>query len=188
MKGIEYSLKNNYKPTYLEATKKDKVYFKIAESIAELSKDENTKVGSVIIDKEGKVVSLGYNGCTSKFGLCFDKDDTHIPHSREERKLVLKGNYYPLIKKHSFITNKYPFMIHAEQNALLTASDMNRLKDATIYVTHYPCPACADMIAQVGIKNVKLLDNRHGKFEETIMPTLYVYENKGMTFTIYGNV
>ena len=168
-------------------TRKDTVYLKMAEEIASLSKDENTKVGSIIIDKDGKVVSMGYNGCASKFGLSTNKDDKIVPHTREEESIQLKTMYSFLENKpnETFKANKYPFMIHAEQNALLTTSDMNRLNEATIYCTHYPCSTCANLIAQAGIKHVKVLDNRHGTFEETIVPTLFVYENMGISLTVF---
>ena len=162
--------------------KKDKVYFNIAKEIASLSKDQNTQVGAVIIDKDGKVVSMGYNGCASNFGVSQGKDDSIVPHTREDEIVLLNEDYHFLPnQKSEYKINKYPFMIHAEQNALLTTSDMNRLKGATVYCTTFPCTTCANLLAQTGVKNLKVLDDvRHGTFEETIIPTLFVYENMGM--------
>lgn len=169
-----------------ESTNKDDVYFKMTETIATLSKDVNTKVGALILDVNGKVVSMGYNGCPSKFGVHRGKNDSIVPHSREKEEINLTNNYEELgVKGEKFQYNKYPFMIHAEQNALLTSSDMNRLIGATLYCTHYPCTVCALLIAQSGIKTVKVLDNRHGTFEETVVPTLYIYEQMGIDLIVY---
>jgi len=187
MKVIKY--KNHpYSLTHLgnDSTKKDDVYFKMAETIATLSKDQNTQVGALIIDVNGKIVSMGYNGCPSKFGANKNSNDSIVPHNREDQQITLMNRYdYLGVKGNKFQYNKYPFMIHSEQNCLLTTSDLNRLIGATIYCTHYPCTVCANMIAQAGIKNVKVLDNRHGTFEDTIVPTLYVYENMGINLFVY---
>lgn len=185
MKGIEYQGDKN-SVEEISATKKDIVYLKIVETIASLSKDKNTKVGCVIIDTKGKVVSMGYNGCVSKFGIHTDCTDERVPHSREPEEIEISDIYHSLgvdISPHQI--NKYPFMIHAEANALLNTSDMNRLVDATIYCTTFPCATCANMIAQVGIEHVKVLNNKHGTFKETIVPTLFVYENLNISLTVF---
>jgi len=183
MIGIQYGVGIKVKPA-----KKDIVYLEIADKISELSKDQNTKVGTVIIDRDGKVVSMGYNGCPSNFGVVNGEDDKIVPHSRDFKEIRLQNDYKFLgVTKFIHSENKYPFMLHAEQNALLTASDNSRLKGATMYCTHYPCTACALMLAQAGITDVKVLDRRHGMFDETIVPTLFTYENMGITLTCFTN-
>jgi len=169
------------------SSKKDDTYFNIAETIASLSKDNNTKVGAVIIDVNGKVVSTGYNGCPAKFGVHRGKNDSIVPHTRENQSICITNDYTAIgITTNKHEVNKYPFMIHAEQNALVTASDLNRLVGATIYCTHYPCTVCANLIAQVGIKTIKVLDNRHGTFADTIVPTLFIYENMNIELVVYS--
>jgi len=185
MNGIMYH-NGLPKPVEITPTKKDLVYLDIADKIAELSKDENTHVGAVIIDKNGKVVSMGYNGCASHFGVNTGKNDTIVPHSRNPQNIALYNDYSFLgVKKAVHSVNKYPFMLHAEQNALLTSSDNSRLVEGTIYSTHYPCTSCANMIAQAGIKHIKVMDRRHGTFQETIVPTLFIYENMNITLSVF---
>lgn len=186
MNGIEYN-PNSYAKNII-ASEKDVIYIKLTETISMLSKDENTKVGALILDKNGKIVSMGYNGCPSKFGVHWGQNDSIVPHSRENNEIWLTNNYSFLgIKSQKYNINKYPFMLHAEQNALLTASDANRLIGATIYCTHFPCAVCANMISQVGIKSVKVMDNRHGTFEDTIIPTLFIYENMNISLIVFKN-
>lgn len=121
---------------------KDQSYIRSIRNIAELSKDENTKVGAKIIAYDGSPVSEGYNGGSRHI------DDEFIPYTREERQLT-----------DDLSSNKYPFMLHAELNAILHARDRNDLIGATIYVTHLPCPTCANVISQMGIKRVVIPEN-----------------------------
>jgi len=45
--------------------------------------------------------------------------------------------------------------IHAEANIIAMAAKQGfSLKDSTIYLTHFPCPVCAKLIALSGIKNL----------------------------------
>ena len=170
---------------FSKKTKKDSAYFEMAESIASLSKDENTKVGSVIVDVDGKVVSMGYNGIPSGFGNDTGITDKDVPHGREKKKMWLKDNYKCLDIDCNFEEGKHPFMIHSEMNAIITTSDKSRLKDATLYCTHYCCPSCAGLICQSGIKTVKVLDKRHSMFSQTIHATLYMFENVGVDFSVF---
>ena len=53
---------------------------------------------------------------------------------------------------------KYPYMIHAEQNAL--ANMIVKEKNLRAYVTGYPCSVCSKMLWQNGIK--KIIVDKHG--------------------------
>ena len=50
---------------------------------------------------------------------------------------------------------KYPYIIHAEQNALLMRNTKN-IVDATLIVTMTPCDDCTPLIEMQGIKTVVL--------------------------------
>ncbi len=182
---------------------KNKVYCDIAKSISKLSKDKETKVGAVIVDKEGKVVSVGYNGAAS--GL----NDHLVPYSRNEDTITIDViEFYGELSHDdfdtwfgyrnvsdkvvdgerryfvSYIENKYPFMLHAEQNAILTASDNKRLKGATIYVTHFPCNVCTNMIAQVGIKKVVWVGEKSNSFTTFIKNSMFIMQEAGIEIEI----
>jgi dCMP deaminase len=107
------------------------VYFMgIAHLSALRSKDPNTQVGAVIVDDEHKVVSIGYNG----FPRGISDDD------------------FPWEKEGSMLNTKYPYVVHAELNAILNAP--RSLKNTSIYVSLFPCHECAKAIIQSGIKKV----------------------------------
>lgn len=102
----------------------DQRFLDLAAVVATWSKDSSTQVGSVIVDKRNRVVSLGFNGFPH--GV---QDD--IPFERDE---------------------KLRRTIHAEGNAILHAR--GNTEGCRIYVTHTPCARCAALIIQAGITQV----------------------------------
>lgn len=104
----------------------DKRFLELAELVSSWSKDPSTKVGAVIVDEQNIIVSVGFNGFPK--GI----DDNNRLHHREA---------------------KYQIIIHAENNALMFAK--RPLYGCTIYTYPFmPCPRCAGMIIQSGIKRV----------------------------------
>jgi dCMP deaminase len=105
----------------------DKWFLGMAEYVSTASKDPSTKVGAVIIDSDRTVVSLGYNG--------FPRGIEDDPEKLNNRDIKLE------------------YIVHAERNSLLFAKQS--LKDCIIYTYPFmPCPVCAGMIIQAGIKRV----------------------------------
>ena len=52
--------------------------------------------------------------------------------------------------------------MHAEANAVLNyRGSLKDMKDATVYVTLFPCHECAKILVQVGIGEVVYLDNKY---------------------------
>ena len=122
---------------------RDQYFMDLAKMASTRSKDPNTQVGSCIV-KDNHVLSLGYNGAPRNF------PDDEVPTSRDT-SLPLK-------------LQKYPFMVHAELNAILNyRGDLTNLEGATIYVTHSPCYECAKALIQVGIKEVYYLERYHNE-------------------------
>jgi dCMP deaminase len=115
-----------------------KEYFmSIALLSAQRSKDSNTQVGACIVNDEHKIVSVGYNGMPTG---C---EDDEMPWERE-------GDY---------LHTKYPFVCHAELNAILNCN--TDLHGCTLYVTLFPCNECAKAIIQSGIRRVVYLENKY---------------------------
>jgi len=81
----------------------------------------------------------------------------------KKEELVDENNVCKICK--SKITNiitdnkTRPFVVHAEQNAIVRAHQ--DLTNCTIYVTTAPCPTCAILINQARIKRVVYLDDYH---------------------------
>lgn len=116
----------------------DEYFMGIAMLSAKRSKDPNTQVGACIVNQNNKIMSVGYNG----FPLgCSDED---FPWERS-------GDDYD---------TKYPYVCHAELNAILNNGGRN-LKGCKIYVALFPCNECAKAIIQSGIKEVMFLSDKY---------------------------
>ncbi len=116
----------------------DEYFMGVAILSAMRSKDPNTQVGACIVDPDKKIVGVGYNG--------FPKgcSDDLLPWSREG----------------SYLETKYPYICHAELNAILNS--LNRdLKGCVMYVALFPCNECAKAIIQAGIREVVYLSNKY---------------------------
>jgi dCMP deaminase len=107
-------------------------FLNMASLISQWSKDESTKVGSVIVSPDGDPISFGYNG--------FPRGVLEFPE-RSERPL------------------KYNFSEHAERNAIyLSRRD---LRDCVMFCTHFPCCDCARAIIQSGIGTLVFYTDEH---------------------------
>ena len=124
MKGLKKIMKSK---NYISW---DDYFMGVAMLSAMRSKDPNTKVGACIVNQNKRIIGIGYNGFP-----CGCSDDT-FPWSRE-------GN---------FLDTKYPYVVHAEPNAILNST--SSLEGATLYVTLFPCNECAKLIIQSGIKEI----------------------------------
>ncbi|MEI6857400.1 dCMP deaminase family protein [Psychrilyobacter sp.] len=115
----------------------DEYFMGIAVLSGQRSKDPSTQVGACIINEDKKIVGAGYNG--------FPKgcSDDEFPWGREGE----------------FLETKYPFVMHAEQNAILNS--IKNLKKCTIYVGLFPCHECAKSIIQSGIIKVVYLSDKY---------------------------
>lgn len=129
---------------------RDEVYTEMMLAQARLSKDENTQMGAVLVSGDGRVLSTGYNGAPASF------DDATIPYTRERQRLaydLLDADSGALISHHEFEANKYPFMVHAEINALHYARGKVP-PGSKLYVIGFPCERCALEIALSGVSEV----------------------------------
>lgn len=109
----------------------DEYFMGVAQLSGMRSKDPNTQVGACIVSNDNKILSMGYNG----FPLGCSDDD--FPWEREGEAL----------------DTKYPFVTHAELNAILNYRG-GSLERTKLYVSLFPCNECAKAIIQAGIKTV----------------------------------
>lgn len=115
----------------------DEYFMGIALLSAKRSKDPSTQVGACIVNKEKKIVGLGYNG------FPIGCDDDALPWEREG----------------DFLDTKYPYVCHAELNAILNS--IKDLSNCSIYVALFPCNECAKAIIQSGIREVVYLSDKY---------------------------
>ena len=117
----------------------DEYFMGIAMLAARRSKDPNTQVGACIVSDDNIIISTGYNGMPKG---CSDDE---FPWDR---------------KGENEAATKYPYVVHAELNAILNASGRD-LRGSRIYVALFPCNECAKAIIQSGIKEVMYLSDKY---------------------------
>ena len=116
----------------------DEYFMGVAMLSSYRSKDPNTQVGACIVNDKNRIMSVGYNG------MPFGCDDDEFPWERD-------GEAYD---------TKYPYVCHAELNAILNNSGAS-LEGCRIYVALFPCNECAKAIIQSGIKEVVYLSDKY---------------------------
>lgn len=116
----------------------DEYFMGVALLSAKRSKDPSTQVGACIVNDKNKIVGAGYNG------LPIGCDDDEFPWQKEG----------------AFLDTKYPFICHAELNAILNNIGMD-LRGCKIYTALFPCNECTKAIIQAGIMEVIYLSDKY---------------------------
>jgi dCMP deaminase len=116
----------------------DEYFMGVALLSARRSKDPSTQVGACIVNDKNKIVGAGYNG------LPIGCDDDEFPWEQQGE----------------FLDTKYPYICHAELNAILNNIGMD-LHGCKIYTALFPCNECAKAIIQFGITEVIYLSDKH---------------------------
>lgn len=120
----------------------DDTFMLMADLIAQRSKDPSTQTGAVVVDENNVVLGLGYNGFPR------NTDDDAFPWDRE-------GGY----EKEEFLKTKYPYVVHAEVNAIFNAN--KSVKGGKMYCHLFPCNECAKAIVQNGIKELVYQEDKY---------------------------
>lgn len=131
----------------------DEVFLAKAFVIAQKSIDPNTVCGAVLVSKDRRVLSEGYNGPIK------GSDDSKFPLTRPE---------------------KYFHVLHAEQNALLQYyGHYQDIQGATMYITGRPCHNCLKEMLQKGIRRIvysigfaKMVDEQEMEIQRKMLADL----------------
>ena len=118
----------------------DEYFMSIAILSCMRSKDPNTQVGACIVNDLNHIVGVGYNG---------------LPKGCEDA-------IFPWEREGDFLETKYPYVVHAEQNAILNSS--TSVRGTRIYVSLFPCHECTKYIIQAGIIEMIYM---HNKYDDT---------------------
>lgn len=144
----------------------DDYFMGIALLAAKRSKDPNTQVGACIVSGDAPngfnhntILSVGYNG------LPIGCSDDLFPWEREGE----------------FLDTKYPFVVHAELNAILNARGKS-LVGSKIYVALFPCNECCKAIIQSGIREVIYLSNKYAN-SDAVKASTKMFESAGVKLT-----
>ena len=105
-------------------------FMDLAVTVASRSTCDRAFVGCILVNKDNRIVSTGYNGSVAGNPHCDDVGHT-------------------MRNDHCIAT------IHAEINAVLyCAKEGISLKGTICYVTHFPCLNCTKALIQAGISKI----------------------------------
>ncbi|MFA5777259.1 MAG: dCMP deaminase family protein [Parcubacteria group bacterium] len=121
----------------------DETFIQLCRIIAQRSKDPVTQTGACIVNDKNIIVGMGYNGFPR--GCSDDK----LPWSKNSK------NFYDI---------KYPYIVHAEANAILNANAPT--EGTRLYCGLFPCNECAKVIIQRGIKEIIYEDDKYHDRDE----------------------
>ncbi|MDO4662392.1 MAG: deaminase [Tissierellia bacterium] len=105
-------------------------FMKLAFTVSQRGTCDRAYVGCVIVNKDNRIVSTGYNGS-------------------------IKGNAHCDEVGHTMRDGHCIATIHAEMNALLyCAKEGIKVDGCECYVTHFPCLNCTKSLIQAGISKI----------------------------------
>ncbi len=116
----------------------DEYFMGVALLSGKRSKDPSTQVGACIVNTQNKIVGVGYNG---------------LP-------IGISDDEFPWQKQGDFLNTKYPYVCHAELNAILNNIGIS-LQGCKIYTALFPCNECTKAIIQAGIGEVIYLSDKY---------------------------
>lgn len=137
----------------------DDYFMAVALLSAKRSKDPSTQVGACIVNNSNVIESIGYNGLPKG---CSDDE-------------------FPWEKEGDTLNTKYPFVVHAELNAILNARGKD-LSNCRIYVALFPCNECAKAIIQTGITEVVYLSDKYAE-TDAVKASKRMFNSAGVKLT-----
>lgn len=131
---------------------RDTMFTMICQVVAQRSTCWRSQVGAVIV-KEGRVVSMGYNGPVSGMPAC--EDLPNVLECPTEGTFALWKENHPLMCQGAGCTRS----LHAETNAIAFAARAGvSVEGCTVYCTMSPCINCAKVIVNSGIKKLVYME------------------------------
>jgi dCMP deaminase len=125
---------------------------------ARRSKDPSTQVGACIVSRQNKIISVGYNG------MPIGCSDDEFPWEREG----------------DVLDTKYPYVCHAELNAILNNVGFN-LDGCKIYVPLFPCNECSKAIIQSGIREVIYISDKYAS-TDSVKASKRMMDHAGVSY------
>ena len=129
---------------------------------AKRSKDPSTQVGACIVNKDKRILSMGYNGMPR----CCSDDE------------------FPWEKNDNPLDSKYLYVCHAELNAILNC-DRGNVRDCIVYTTLFPCNECAKAIIQSGIAEVVYMEDKYSD-SDSVIASKKMFDTAGVKYRLYN--
>lgn len=140
-------------------------YLRLADSIANWSKDPSSQIGAIAVGEKGQVLSQGFNG---------------FPRGIRDTKKRLEDR-----------ETKYKYIVHAEMNCIYNATFNGvSLDNSTMYISGLPaCSECTKGIIQVGVNHVVMWDRDYPKkWVESFYNSKEMLKEAGVKFTFVKEI
>lgn len=150
----------------------DETFMNLAIMVSKRSSCKFHETGSVFVDKNKRIVSMGYNGSTEGDLHCVEAGCAKVDGDPKTGKLKrCRG-------------------AHAEVNGIINAQDGARLRGATLYSVLFPCYDCMKALNNAGIKEIVYLNSYEriqtgGEKVEEENESLELAENRGIKIRKY---
>jgi len=136
-------------------------FLSVAMLSAMRSKDPSTQVGACIVNEEKRIVGIGYNGFPKGCG------DDELPWARHSSQ--------------GANATKYPFVCHAEMNAILNKNSAS-CAGCTMYVVLFPCNDCAKLVIQSGISRIIFISDKYSE-TDSVKASKLMLDMAGVEYT-----
>lgn len=114
----------------------DDLFMNIAYEAAKRTACKFHQTGSVFVDVNRRIISVGYNGPTEGDDHCIEVGCAKVDGDPVTKKLMrCRG-------------------AHAEINAIINTQDPARLRGSTLYTVLYPCYDCMKALNNAGVKEI----------------------------------
>lgn len=142
-------------------------FMAICQLSAMRSKDPHRQIGACIVDLiKKKILSLGYNSFPKNIS------DDEFPWEKNQPRSE---------------DDKFAYVVHAEKNAILNTQFSDSLEGSTVYIELFPCPECAKLIIQSGIKEIVYRsDEDHHK--ESAQRSRLMLDYAGISYRPYQGI
>lgn len=124
----------------------DDYFLGVAWAVARRADCRRRQIGAVIVDKDRRIVSTGYNGAPSGEGSCLAGDCPRGRYTKDEVPSFTEGNQ----------DFSQCISLHCEQNAIAWG-DRSRMEGGTLYLVQLDrvpvpsCDMCAKLVKAAGI-------------------------------------
>ena len=183
--------------------KRDEALMAMAYAMSQRSSCRKRKVGAVIADGDGNVISSGYNEvptyekpCTQEYNDCHRDwlTDRFLLKLKEQvPEAEHKDTEIKILFRKEFKILDYCRALHAEENAIVNLARNGRsvpLEECTLYTTTYPCRMCSNKIVNVGIRQIVYVEPYPDEAAKSILKNADVKTQffRGVTFKAYSRL
>ena len=174
-----------------------------AYTISQQSSCLKRKVGAVIVDSVGTIISSGFNEaprhsrpCAKLFGGCqrtFEWKEVSAHLAADVPALAGDSSAVMACLKRDLKILDRCRALHAEENAIVSLArnvGSSHLGECVLYTTTYPCRLCANKIVNLGLKRVVYLEPYPDQEAKAILRDAYVEDEffEGITFKAYSRI